>query len=119
MLVVSPCHLLTERASVGDGGRRGWCSAASPWLRSAVAGEELLVGLEAVVLFGTVVVCVAGVFVCVHELEFVSASGAAMFHLVNITQPAPPLYCHHHYSWQLAGYMLLQLPCFEPNGESK
>ena len=52
-----------------------------------------------------------------HALEFVSASGAAMFHLVNITQPAPPLYCHHHHNWQLAGYMLLQLPCFGPKRE--
>lgn len=54
---------------------------------------------------------------CVCELEFVSASGAAMFHLVNITQPAPPLHCHHHHNWQLAGYMLVQLPRFGPQRE--
>lgn len=55
-IAVSPCHLLIEKASVGDWGRKGWCSAASPWLRSAVAREELLAGPKAVVVFGTVVV---------------------------------------------------------------
>ena len=57
--------------------------------------------------------CCVCVCVCVCVC---SASGAAMFHLVNITQPAPPLYCHHHHNWQLAGYMLLQLLCFGPKG---
>lgn len=52
-----------------------------------MAREELLVGLKAVVLFGAVVVYV---FECVHAVELGSASGAAMFHLVNITQPATP-----------------------------
>ena len=46
-----------------------------------------------------------------------SASGATVFHLVNIIQPAPPLHCHHHHNWQLAGYMLLQLSSFGPKRE--
>lgn len=57
MDAVYPHHLLSVSLSVGDWGRKVWCSAASPWLRSTVAGEELLVGPKAVVLLGTVVVC--------------------------------------------------------------
>lgn len=76
-----------------------------------MAGEELLLGLEADSIFGTV-----ALYVCVYVC--LSARGGAMFHLVNITQRAPPLYCHHHRNWQLAGYMWLQLPCFGPKTQA-
>lgn len=56
---------------------------------------------------------------CVHELDSVSASGTAMFHLVNITQPATRLYRRRHHYWQLAGDMLLQLLCFGPQRGKK
>lgn len=78
-----------------------------------MAGEELLVGLGAVWIFGTVAararVCVCA---CVCLWMSLSARGGAMFHLVNIARRVPPLYRHHHHNWQLAGYMQLQLPCF-------
>lgn len=78
-----------------------------------MAGEELLVGLKAVGIFGTFAMCV---WVCVcarmHVCLSLSARGGAMFHLVNITRRVPPLYSHHHRNWQLAGSMQLQLPCF-------